>query len=485
MSDVIRDVDDTFEDIERKLKHVMESLEEEIADILTRVAFHREKALRGVEFIIEHDFIRGWEVIEERTLSIATSGFYEIVGSMDRHFHQSNTSAILHDGSGDVSFFRDVLWLIIDADLVNKLDVIQTARTNITKINNAYVTGKPIIKYAFSPNQRYDMSFIPMDIVHHNRRSQTYYFNQIMNVTEDYAQAITTLRHIGKVYVSDGKLDKEKYEEAKGNFISAAKAVNHRIFQYRDRIVQKSLDIVKERISDFVSLNETLTSNYAGLKYLVNSTTSLVQGQKLSQWRHIKEAAARCKAYLQDFSASKTDLSKFLNSYTMQEDLIKLNNFFTNLRSRATDLIDLWVKTQQSYNEVYSSIISETMTHEFYNMLNNDTKELTADPENNTEIYFPIFGSLLNVSEQELNNTNITDFFRLLNADVPDIDLDKKTQEIDKAFRILMEQFDLTKYIKNRDEDFLAIMKILQNSLKHFETRNSLGLEFYGYDFNL
>ena len=481
LSDAIRDVDDTFGDIERELNKVMETINTKVTELMKRVDFHSTVALHGVEYIIEHDFIRGWEVIEERTLSLITSGFYEIVSSMDRFIQQSNTSSLLTDGSGDISSLKDVLWLIIDAELANKLDIIQRAKRNITRVNNAYETGKPIIRYKYTPGQKYDLSFIPMEIMHHDQSKQAFYFKQIMQAIEDYVEAITNLRHLGKMYLNDGKLDRDQYEETKSNFVTAAKAVNYRIFQYKDRIVQKSLEIVKEKTAEFVSLNETLTKNQGSLKYLVGTTILLVHSQKLTTWRHMKEAGSKCKGYMLDFNASKTELSDFLNSDKIYEDIIKLDNFFTNLRSRATDLLDLWVKMQQSYKDVYSGIMSETMTHDFYKMLNNDTKDLISDPENNTQIYFPIFGTLLKMDEQEFNSTNVTDFLHLLNADVPDIDPDTKIKEIDEAFNELMKQFDITKYIKDRDEAFPAIMKILQNSLKVFTDRNDLGFEFYRY----
>ena len=207
----------------------------------------------------------------------------------------------------------------------------------------------------------------------------------------------------------------------------------------------------------------------------------LVNSEKLTKWKHIKEAGIKCSGYLQDFNGSKTELSEFLNSVKMQEDLIKLDHFFVNLRSRAVELLDLWVKMHQSYKGVFNSIVSESMTREFYTMLNNDTKQLIADPENNTEIFFPILGPLLKMGEQEFNNTNVTDLVILLNTDMPDIDLDAKMQEIDEVFTKLMKQFDITKYIKDRDEAFLAIIKVLQNSFKLFSERNFLGFEFYRY----
>ena len=484
LSDAIRDVDDTFDDIERELHSVMKTLDEKVTELLTRVEFHNRVALKGVEFIVEHDFVRGWEVIEERTLGIVTLGFYEIINSMDRFIHQSNSSSILSDGSGDVSSVKDVLWLIIDADLANKLHIIQRAKRNITKVHNAYNTGKPIIKHKYSPEQRYDMSFIPLDIMHHDQKKQNYYYEQIIQGVEDYVDAIENLRHLGNVFLNDGTLDRNSYEETKGKFISAAKALNYRIFQFRDGIVHKSLELVKEKISNFVSLNETLAKTQRRLKSLVDTTTMLVHSQKLTKWKHIKEAGIKCRGYLQDFNASKTELSEFLNSVKMQEDLIKLDHFFVSLRSTAVELLDLWAKMHQSYKDVFTSIVSESMTREFYTMLNNDTKQLIADPENNTEIFFPLLGPLLKMDELEFNNTNVTDLLSLLNADVPDIDLDAEVQEIDEVFTKLMKQFDITKYIKDRDEAFLAIIKVLQDSFKLFSERNFLGFEFYRYVMN-
>ena len=481
LSDAIRDVDDTFEDIERELHNVMKTLDEKVTKLLTRVEFHNRVALKGVEYITEHDFVRGWEVIEERTLGIMTLGFYEIINSMDRFIHQSNSSSILSDGSGDVSSFKDVLWLIIDADLANKLHIIQRAKRNVTNVHNAYNTGKPIIKSEYSTEQRYDMSLIPMDVLHHDHKKQNHYYEQIIQGIEDYVDAIENLRHLGNVFISDVTLDRNSYEETKGKFITAAKAVNYRISQYRDEIVHKSLELVKEKNSNFVSLNETLSKTQEGLKSLVDATTVLVNSEKLTKWKHIKEAGIKCRGYLQDFNGSKTELSEFLNSVKMQEDLIKLDNFFINLRSKSVELLDLWAKMHQSYKGVFKSIVSESMTHEFYTMLNNDTKQLIADPENNTKIFFPILGPLLKMDEQEFNNTNVTDLVILLNADVPDIDLIAKMQEIDEVFTKLMKQFDITKYIKDRDEAFLAIIKVLQSSFKLFSERNFLGFEFYRY----
>ncbi len=58
----VHDIDDTFQDISRELIASMNDLKEHMDDVATRCSFHRHRALDGVEYIIEHDFIRGWQV---------------------------------------------------------------------------------------------------------------------------------------------------------------------------------------------------------------------------------------------------------------------------------------------------------------------------------------------------------------------------------------------------------------------------------------
>ncbi len=476
LGDVIRDIDDTFADIDRNLKAAVEELAQREEELRERVSLHRDVALRGVEHTVEHHFVRVWDLMEERTLDSLKSGFYEVLHSMDRFLQQQTVSG---DGSGDVSQGRDVLWLIIDADLANRLEIIQRARANISKVNTAFEMGKPIVNLRYIEDNRYERSFVPTDVLHHDEQKRKFYFKEIMSAIDEYVENVNTLRDIGKTYANDGKLDNTEYREAKKRFIHAAKGVNHRILQYRDKIVLKSLEIVREKISDFVSSNDTLKTDSDNLKYLVDGTTSSVNNQRTTRWQRMRKAGFQCNAYMLDFNASKTDLAQYLNSARIQEDLIKLDNFFSILRGRATRVLDQWVKTEQSFRNLWRSMITETTTKDFYTILNNDTKLLINDPENNTETILPIFADLLKVEVEVLNGTNATEFLHMLNADIPDTSLDSKMQEVDEMFDRLKKQSDVVRYIRDRDEAFLTVMRTLQNSLRQFIMRNELSFDFY------
>ena len=385
------------------------------------------------------------------------------------------------DGSGEVnpSTVSEIMWLIIDSELVNKLEVTDRAMTNLTKVNKAFKMGKPIVKFRYSLNMVYDMAFIPKEITNHDEKLQNHYFRQIQYSIANYTESINSLRSIGKEFIKTGDFNFDEFHTTKKRFIQSSKSLNYRMFQYRDRIVKKSLEIAQENIAEFEKKNETLNKYHGDLHYLVDTTIGMVTSQLLTQWRNMKLINGLFQEYISDFNSTKSGLSEILNSESIQDDTIRLSNFFTSLRSRGRDFKDLWAKITTAYKDLYSSILSEPTTMEFYKMLNNDTKELIQDPENKTDVYLKGFAYLLRKPVDEINDTNITDLVTMLNADIPDIDAENKLMEIEKAFVTMSEKSAITKYIMDRDDNFIEIIKKLQRSLHAFSQTNKLGFDFY------
>ena len=94
------------------------------SELESRMNFHFDRALHGIIYTVKHDFIRGWEVRDERIIRFVTGPYHETTFMFENvlsEIKNSNSSRI-----------KNMLWYPLELKLLSKADYLARAEYNAT-----------------------------------------------------------------------------------------------------------------------------------------------------------------------------------------------------------------------------------------------------------------------------------------------------------------------------------------------------------------
>ena len=467
------DLDGAFDTIQTSLAVMAAGLTNEIQSLRRRIDFHSDRGLGAVKYIVEHDFLRGWEVFEERAINHLTNGFFEKSDMVDNIIKQMNSSD-LDEGS------RHVLYLIIEKDLHAMEKQAERALEFIIETQNAYMNGEPLLTYRYTLDRRYDMNYIPDSLLRFDPKEQTRHFYELTNNTNEFIDSIKELRKsalfVSKNKVFDNETEKA-YEKAQKAFINACKGFNYRRFQYKSKVVIKPLELLEERIESFESFNESLNVRFKELERIMDSISGEVEKVKSETWLKLESLVKQAVLYTEDLSTTKVDLAVNLTNRFVYEDTRNLELFFSALRDRYRELDDAVDKLQDAMLGVWAKMLTEETTREIYQVMNKDVQAMVEDPEKR-EFYIKHFAYMLRVNKLTLKDATADSFYWRLNADFANMTGTDVTEQYRKHNMKYKVKYYLTSFLSDKDQEFLEAFSEVQESLKTFLDGNRVNYDF-------
>ena len=84
----LRQIKQAYSRIQDQMSTAMSYVTDTMNDITPRLRFHLSYTLNYIKQMIEANFVQGWEITNERTLSRVTSKFYETISMYDKTISQ-------------------------------------------------------------------------------------------------------------------------------------------------------------------------------------------------------------------------------------------------------------------------------------------------------------------------------------------------------------------------------------------------------------
>jgi acid-sensing ion channel 2 len=464
-----------FERVQKQLRHAREFTGNLTTEMLPRVNFHLTKALSGVTHIVKQNFIRGWQVIDERTLHHVTTQFYETINVFDR------TVTKLRQISSDDSTTRRVLYLMTEEDMSSKLELAIRSVDNLTKAYYAYLDAQPLMHFPYTPDERYDTQLVPAQILAHNTIQQREYYNNMTEHLTGYIDSILSLKSILKDVYKTNILNNTAYILAKAQFIQHSKSINYYRYMFTQKIVMRSQELLEERMKAFEHLNNSFHSVIKEIKHIIHSVQSALHNRVDELKGKVLFFAELAEQYLQNGTVTKPQLASLATSSELQAIIKSLVLFFKETRIRGEELHLGWMQLKSAYMSLWTSMISESTVSGFYATLYDDIRSLIGtndtDRLNRFRTNFA-HSTLLNISEAEVATIPLHKLYELLNADISRMDLTTKGNEIRKQFMDIQESTDILESLGNTGIDFIHAFEKLTNNLGHFTQTSSIGIAF-------
>ena len=463
VSQALEEVSFALERVDGQLDDAVVFLQGLAEDIRPRITFHQTRALKGVKYITQHNFIKGWEVMNERTLDHVTTEFYETVSAFDR------TIAQLQQTPEEEVTIRRIIFYMMDRDLSSRLEIAIRAVDNLTKAYYAYLNAEPLLEYVLTPDGRYDLSLIPGEVLAHNTRKQREYYNKMSEHLTGYIDSILGLQFVLKEYHRNKAFNESAYQDCKQSFIFHAKQVNFYKSLFEQRIIHRSKDLVELKVEQFDRIKSRFYSVLDDLRAILQPLQRRLREQYEVLQADLVLFSQMAKTFLNSDSVSKRQLASMAHSKRTFGMVSSLKVLFSDLRAQGGSLSSWWERLQQHYTDIWRNFLKETSVRKFYQKLKEDVVEMVKNPERR-EFFLDIFADarMLHTTVEALNLTSVKNLTRMLNADLPDIGFKHKENDIIMQFNRIEERATLVDVLGNTDSRFLTAFDDLDQDLREY-----------------
>ena len=438
-----------------------------------RTRFHLKNGLEHVEYIMKHDFVRGWQVMEERVLSFVATNYFDVTTSYRRLLSDLNESFTL-----DQIEQRRAVWMVLKNKLSTRSVLAKMAVDNITEVHQGYMNGTPILTYKLTADRRYDMSYIAMSLLRPGQERQQEYFDVIMKELNNFIDALDDMVVIGEDLVEKGLWNDTKVDLVLERFMRACRGYNYRLFLFHERIVHKPEQLIEEVIERFQRYTRQLIKSEEDLLLQLRLLRDSINHTSLDAWNAVHKADNIAMAYLTNNSVHKTHIAEQFTSRTMQEAETSLGIFFRDLRSQSRDLGKAWQAFRVEVQLIWHEMLTEDTTKAFYGMINDDFNDFLSNTS--TRPYLStVYADLLGTSSTKVRDMSLVDISDRINADISKMDIGDKFEELNQALTNLSVNTNLAKMLSNKDEVHAECLKRLQEHLSEFKRGNDINVQFF------
>ena len=453
-------------------------MEEMFANMQKRLYFHKEKALDNVLYIIENDFIRGWNVFKERAFSFVTQDYFDISLQFRR---------ALQDYSALVDNSTETTRRLITFPLINmaqgRLECISRAYVYLNETQEGYFNGIPLVLYRATYNRHYDMSYVPKEILRTGLYRSYEYYDRIQLALSQLRDGLNMLIDIGENFALTGSFDETLYDDAENLIGKGSRTYNYRLYMYESRLVTRPLDEMTTIIQNFEILNRTLISNYEDYSRKNNELQNYIENFRNSHFHLLAEFNRQTVDYLSNDTYLKTDLSLLASSEEMQELSGFLNFFFSDLRDRMYGLQQDIMQLSLSYRDIWKAMVEEETTSTFYEQVYNDSISFLSSNSSDSTVddayLWTLFAYMLDMNEDVLRNYTKQEIVEFMNGDFYTLDIEQKLEEIERLIANLTDNLEASKIIQYNDERLRIVFAEIIDSLQRFTDHNKVDSSFY------
>ena len=465
-------------EVDEVLENMTELLDKTLSEasgikkyMFPRVFFHWDRGLDEVKYFIEHNFIRGYDVMKERTLGHVATGYHEFFTAFEKLINDTLTSNI-----GDV-VFRDALLAIIDRDLYTRSDLILRALSNMSKLHNAYANAEPLLRFRSTIDRRYDHTYLDKEMVTSNKDEKTYY-KKWDSYTRQLLEQLHLMKAIAYQAHGNNTIDWEHFRKVGAMFEKRSRSYNYYLFMYGSRVITNPQTKIDAKIDIFLKLNETLVGHFKELDIEVEGLNTALRELKRSSFVKIQEAVELANDYLKNKSLLKTQVAERLTSKNLAEMFGQVKRFFVDIQSRARSVKGLWARIWDDIKTIWMNMVNEPSTKAIYEMMYNDTHDYLANRTEREDLV-RFLASMLRISRDKLRELTPEEVLSATNGDFFTTNLEMKLNETSEYFMDVYHRLDILNAIHGKDEQFYDAFNSVQKTMSEFLRGNEIDVHFF------
>lgn len=353
-----------FEKVSLQLGHIAEKYKE-INGLWNKKSF----LYRYQMYVIQKNFIRGRDAMEERTLAHLCNAFHEFV-----YYVKTNVEHLINENQTDTN---KAMYHTLLTDQINlKMENAKRALDNHTVLYEAYQDGTPIFRYKYNRIPRYNNNYIvPKPLLKKALVRNFYAKKYSPRMGEDIKRIIQSLKGFKEVIddihnnndISNSAYRQNLYD----GFIDGCEDYYHSKSVFYYEVVDWPVKILTSRMenfqntkNEFITVRDFIQSNLENLQdsltIMNNKSVNLVQ-----------ENVSMLNWYRLFGNITKTEIANNLLSMEIDEAIEQCKQTFQEIRVRAQNVYDGWTQLIDKSINVWKPVLNDNDMLEYYNFINN------------------------------------------------------------------------------------------------------------------
>ena len=445
-------------------------------NISPRLQFHYKRGLLKLQYTVDHDFVRGFEVLDERTFSHVTSNFYQLTALFRDMVNVYNGTLNRADGPS-LKRLREAWYVGTLRDLRKRRHLASRALANITQVHDAFSKGHSIIPFKASPGRRYDATYVCMDFLAYSEESK--YYRKLRGFTTKFIVNVDMLLQFNDDLYRHGVLPNlTTFHKVSSDFEQWSRSYNYYRFMYEHRVVFRAQTNVKKTVSRFIKLNETLRTRVSDVMLAIETLRSQAGVFSATSLGTVRAGVDMATAYLQNNSALKSDLSQKLTSPAFRDYLQRLVTFFKDLRASGLGMAVGYRRFASSYIALWTNMLEEKALDDFYAMIRSDVVDILQNGTDRSHLT-TVLAYMSSVSSDEFASMTPAQLDELLNADFVELNRTSKYEQLKRELTDIIDRNNIVTLLGDKVDVFASTMMTFVNSLSRFQDSTVVDGAFY------
>ena len=372
---LIEDVVSTFEKLNASLERVAEYLNQQATavqgvfnDTLSAYA-EKERLYRYQIYVIERNFLRGREAMEERYVRNIVLAFVEFALINVKRIRRL---ALIPQAKMNE---RKSLYNHIGDSLIIRQEIGDLAKKNLTRLRHAFIKGKKIFNYKFENISRsHNNAIVPRPLMNYSMYHNSYMVKFGPKTSRD-------LNRIHKALDLFLDAAKDAYINSTVNETSLNNTFEQYLFSCRTFMYSKSVfysqgidypvPVLEQRRIQFDKIWDDINTIISRMKQNIEPLyTGLDEAEHILKG-DIKSLVENLVDYIQSDTGSKLSLTEMMMSPSFQSNISYFGAFFNELNTRGQDIFDLWTMIKEPLGEFWTAILADEDMVEYYKFTNN------------------------------------------------------------------------------------------------------------------
>ena len=372
---LVKNMYDAFNRLKSSLRRVSEYLANHAVKVRSvhndtcSAYFDKERLYRYQIYIIERNFLRGREAMEERFITNVVIAFVEF--AMINAKRIKRLAAVPKIETNE----RKALYDLIVDSLKIRQEIGDLARKNLTRLYKAFIKGKRIFNYQFENIDRsHNHAIMPKPLLNYSMHHNSYILKYGPKTSKD-------LRRIHNALDMFLDAAKEAYINSTVNETSLNYTFERYLFSCRTFMYSKSVfysqgvdylvPVLKDRRSNFEknwehinSLTLRMEHNIESLKAGLNKVENVMNGE-------LQSLVDNLMKYVHSDDGSKLSLTEMIVSPSFQGNISYLKDFFNEITTRGQDIFDSMTLIKEPLESFWRAILDDEDMLDYYEFTNN------------------------------------------------------------------------------------------------------------------
>lgn len=437
VGDRMRTLQDNFQKVGRDLNSSLNALR-------LRIGFHVYVGLAGLRRSFVSGFSDRFDLVRERSLTPLVDGHYETVSQLERTVKQLTFTSTTE------TVARKVLYFMTDNQLSGKLETAIQALDNLTKVYYSFVNAEPVSAgQPITPDGRYDIHLLPFALLTKSQNAVKNYYTGISENIARLIENILSLKSVLKDVYQSNTINETLFAQSRKTFIHHTLQIRHFASLFQLEIVQRSIDQLDAQVNEMTDLNRTMTHEAQAIAENFASQANLATTSYSEAYNNVLAFTKLAQQFLHDTDIHKSSLTnQNTDAFIQSSALLALVESLNTVLVQKASLRRRWDSLADTTMTVWRRFIHEELLGNFYLNLYNDVTDMVNNPQRADQFRSVFFhASMLGlvrpaVPLRRSGDYAPTDFYTLLNADVPIMNYDTKMLQLVEEFREYRDQTD-------------------------------------------